>query len=147
MFSPPRIGPFVPFLALPFLFFLGGCGVGGSSPVPRSNLEPVVRIVTLSDEAIKAVKAGVRSRLRDPQSAIFGSMIAGVTPRSESLLNVCGWVNAKNPFGGYVGDKPFVGSLYFSGLGHASFDGVFMGGSDRETRIVHIMCSDLGLRL
>lgn len=28
--------------------------------------------------------------------------------QKESIVIVCGWVNARNSFGGYVGDKPFL---------------------------------------
>jgi hypothetical protein len=46
----------------------------------------------------------VRATLKDPESARFTDL------RSFNLggsLVVCGYVNAKNSFGGYVGKKPF----------------------------------------
>jgi hypothetical protein len=56
------------------------------------------------------VEAAVKQKLRDPDSAIFGSMsvygdrkLAG-----KSVTVVCGSVNAKNGFGGYTGSTDFV---------------------------------------
>ncbi|WP_093080195.1 zinc ribbon domain-containing protein [Sphingobium sp. AP50] len=52
------------------------------------------------DHAIEArvrIEAAVRSRLRDPDSARF-----------KHLRNGCGYVNARNGFGGMTGDVPFI---------------------------------------
>lgn len=49
-----------------------------------------------------AAQALVRSRLRDPESARFGKVWAG---RQGA---VCGYVNARNAFGGYTGQQPWV---------------------------------------
>lgn len=51
-----------------------------------------------SDEG-KALAA----RLKDPASAEFGSVWTDGG-------NTCGWVNAKNSFGGYVGSQRFIAS-------------------------------------
>lgn len=65
--------------------------------------------VGLSKSEIAAVEAAVKSRLRDPESARFGRMETGkVGPKS---ILVCGWVNAKNGYGGYDGFGPFFGYL------------------------------------
>jgi hypothetical protein len=54
------------------------------------------------------IEAGLRKGLKDPDSAKFGFMNAA---RADSgLIAVCGWMNAKNSFGGYVGEQPFYGS-------------------------------------
>lgn len=44
----------------------------------------------------------IRSRLRDPDSAQFGRMYVA----RDGF--VCGFVNAKNSFGGYVGDRLYT---------------------------------------
>jgi hypothetical protein len=49
--------------------------------------------------------------LRDPQSAIFRDLSATNDRKigqSPAGLVVCGYVNAKNGFGGYTGEKPFI---------------------------------------
>ncbi len=47
-------------------------------------------------------KQAVLGRLKDPDSAKFGQVVA-----RESGI-VCGYVNSKNSFGGYTGDKAFI---------------------------------------
>jgi hypothetical protein len=57
------------------------------------------------------VEAAVRPQLRDPQSAIFRDLSATNDRKigqSPAGLVVCGHVNAKNGFGGYTGEKPFI---------------------------------------
>lgn len=49
------------------------------------------------------VRAAVRQRLKDPDSARFGPITIG--RRSGAA---CGSVNARNAMGGYVGDTPFI---------------------------------------
>jgi hypothetical protein len=41
--------------------------------------------------------------------ALFGQIIAG--RHGNGNIVVCGYVNAKNRFGGYVGESPFDGRL------------------------------------
>ncbi|WP_315809468.1 hypothetical protein [Pseudomonas sp. C9-3] len=47
-------------------------------------------------------KEAVLAKLKDPDSAKFGQII------SKASGIVCGYVNAKNAFGGYTGDKAFM---------------------------------------
>ena len=51
-------------------------------------------------------KEGVKSILRDPESARFSSLRA--YRQLGGQLVVCGYVNAKNGFGGYTGDEAFI---------------------------------------
>lgn len=53
-------------------------------------------------ELIANARAHVRSRLRDPASATFGQAIV-----SRTNL-VCGYVNARNGFGGLTGLQPYI---------------------------------------
>lgn len=57
-----------------------------------------------------AVEAAVKSRLRDPDSAQFGHMDAHGDRKwkGKPVTAVCGSVNSKNGFGGYVGFSDFV---------------------------------------
>lgn len=55
-----------------------------------------------------AVKDAILEQLKDPASAQFSDL--RVVPGG-----LCGEVNAKNGFGGYVGRKPFFGTVDGSG--------------------------------
>src|SRR5665213_2366540 len=68
----------------------------------------------LSSSDKSAVEAGVRASLKDPGSAKFGTFWA--TKAADGKVSVCGWINAKNGFGGYTGDLPFVGTLNGTGF-------------------------------
>lgn len=59
------------------------------------------REVQISTKVL-AAKAAVTKILRDPESAKFGK----VGYREPGI--VCGFVNAKNGFGGYTGEKSFI---------------------------------------
>ncbi|MCW1937507.1 hypothetical protein OMD46_16385 [Pseudomonas sp. MDMC_285] len=50
--------------------------------------------------AIMVAKAAIQASLKDPGSAKFG-------PASYKNGTVCGFVNAKNSFGAYSGEKAF----------------------------------------
>lgn len=52
-----------------------------------------------------AIEDGARSSLKDPDSAKFKDIIAFKTKTSS--IAACGFVNAKNSYGGYVGYTPF----------------------------------------
>jgi len=104
---------------------LSGCAVdtlSTSSTVPiRQSSYPDQHIVerlaaleklqpvTLTVAQKVAVEAAVRSSMKDPDSARFGGFVAGKS--KDGTITVCGWVNAKNSFGGYVGKMPFMGSV------------------------------------
>lgn len=61
-----------------------------------------------ADEAfIEASKDKVREMLKDPESAQFSNIYVTQNGGSPS---VCGFVNAKNSYGGYVGKIRFVAS-------------------------------------
>lgn len=61
----------------------------------------------------EVVKSTIAAMLRDPDSAKFSSISSA--QQSDGDVIVCGAVNAKNGFGGYVGATPFVGKLHPSG--------------------------------
>jgi hypothetical protein len=54
------------------------------------------------DPAVIAAQAKLGAQLKDPESARFTGLV--IAP-GKGL--VCGWVNAKNSYGGYVGYQPF----------------------------------------
>lgn len=120
---------------LPILLLLcAGCSSSLSSP-------PNVAAVPLTNDQRAAVEQGVRKGLKDPESARFGDMFA--TRDAQGVVTVCGYVNAKNSFGGYGGMKPFVGVLGPVG----SFGLAGVGGSDGDTYGVVTACKRAGINL
>jgi hypothetical protein len=108
-------------------------------PAPKPSL-PVVTPTPLTAAQIAAVHKGLRASLKDPDSARFGRIIGGKTP--TGTFAVCGYVNARNSFGGYTGEKPFTGMLLPEG-----FVTVAIGGDDSSTMATYHVCSDQGLGL
>lgn len=100
---------------------------------PTSALDLVQSdAVGLSDAAAMraAGEAAVRQHLVDPASAIFDWPYRFIRGRWQTILKAryydgdvtCGFVNAKNRFGGYAGNVSFVvvisrGSVIFSDVG------------------------------
>ena len=80
-------------------------GCGGAGPSAESPGQPL----TLSSGQISKIQAGVRVRLKDPDSARFSRIVAGRMANGRVIA--CGQVNAKNSFGGYTGMSPFVADL------------------------------------
>jgi hypothetical protein len=119
---------------------LGGCMTTGEAP--RSALERGVPI-ELSAAQIAAVKAGARKKLKDPDSARFGERM-GAVKDEKGAITVCGFVNAKNSYGGYTGEKPFTGLLSDKPL---VFLPVAYGGTDADDYAVRKLCRDSGMQL
>lgn len=73
--------------------------------------------VGATEPAGHAAQDAVRQMLKDPESARFRSVAstAHVTPRGEKVY-VCGEVNAKNSFGGYVGFRHFYAIVSSDGV-------------------------------
>ena len=90
------------------------CGAVGAAfgPTQRSGTK------TGNAFSQDVVETAVRARLRDPQSAVFRDLSATSNRKISGApagLVVCGYVNAKNSFGGYIGEKPFF-NFYGTGL-------------------------------
>ena len=98
--------------------------------------------IVLTSAQEKTVRDSVASSLKDPQAARFGKMIAGRS--SDGEVMVCGLVNGKNSFGGYIGDKPFEGLLVANGQ---VFAPIGIGGMDDDTNATFEMCGKSGLQL
>lgn len=106
---------------------------------PAPPLEPVV----LTAIEIGAVKEAVAERLKDPGSAQFGEMRAARQPGKNAI--VCGEVNARNSYGGYVGRRTYTGML-ISRDGKAYFAVTGMGSTAAERYAIDTMCQRDGLR-
>lgn len=79
---------------------LSGCQSAAPNATPATTTP-----LTLTATHIAALKRGVISRLKDPESARFDE--AFVASEDKDTIYVCGYVNAKNSYGGYVGARPF----------------------------------------
>jgi hypothetical protein len=73
-----------------------------------------IKTIPLTDRQTSSIQSVVKNKMRDPQSAQFRNLqhLEIVTTKGQTLRHVCGEVNAKNGFGGYVGFTPFKGRLY-----------------------------------
>lgn len=120
------------------LSFAGACGPrsGTSSDLPPVN---VVKY-TLNQTDQNAIISGVKSSLKDPESARFGAAVASKDLNMERTFYVCGKVNAKNSYGGYVGEKYYYGMLIKDGE-KSGFVVLGMGASDSEQSAILTMCS------
>jgi hypothetical protein len=81
-------------IGLTAFLFLSGCSREQAEPAAKSEQTEQQRLVGVAKEA-------VLSKLRDPHSAEFRE----VNANAQNV--VCGSVNAKNGFGGYVGYSAF----------------------------------------
>jgi hypothetical protein len=106
---------------------------------PPPPPEPGVPI-TLTAQDQQAIKAGVAKGMKDPESARFGEMAAA--RKSDGTITVCGYVNGKNSYGGYVGMSPFIG-IYAREA--KAFGLVDIGSSSTDRTVVGKMCRDAGI--
>jgi hypothetical protein len=87
--------------------------LSGCVPIERQQTLYPVQRVELTPELTAAIQNGVRRGLKDPNSAMFGTIIAGQRVwQGQNEIVACGYVNSKNSFGGYVGMQPFTGKLF-----------------------------------
>lgn len=94
-----------------------------------------------------AVEKGVRNSLKDPMSAMFGEMKASRDPKSK-LIQVCGYVNAKNSFGGYTGNALFFGGLADTHDGGKAFIPIgSISTGDIDTQVTQAMCGKASIYL
>ncbi|HBP0911849.1 TPA: hypothetical protein L5599_003521 [Pseudomonas aeruginosa] len=90
-----------------FAAMLSGCAEQSSpakpkaTPTPRFTFQP-------TDQQIESAKAVITSMLKDPESARFSGITGVQVEGTPSASAICGNVNAKNSYGGYVGSVPFM---------------------------------------
>ena len=120
------------------------CAVGGGKIGGLATSDPpgARTTVTLTLQQQQAVRVGVANGMKDPESARFGDrMVAAKQP--NGLITVCGYVNGKNSFGGYVGMSPFVGML--ADLPSGPFKLMDIGSSARDREFVIKLCREHGV--
>lgn len=124
-----------------FVLLLGLLLAGCQTAAETAPLE-VLTPHQLSSPQKDALFDGVRSSLKDPGSAQFGDYVAGLN--SKNGIVVCGWVNAKNSYGGYTGKQPYL-ALYLPDNG--KFYVQKIGSAPAEQTAVLSVCSRMGLTL
>jgi hypothetical protein len=119
-------------------------GYGNPAPLPARVYDPYP--LSAADRAV--IEQGVRSSLKDPISAIFGSMADAREHKPGSLIEVCGYVNAKNSFGGYTGNAIFYGALADKKDGGKVFLPIgSISTGDIDTSVKQQMCGRAGINL
>jgi hypothetical protein len=84
--------------AIPVVF-AGAITLWSVNPGSESDARPWHH----NSQMISKAEDVVKGRLKDPESADFRNVSV-----AQDGLTVCGEVNAKNSFGGYVGYRPFL---------------------------------------
>lgn len=77
----------------------------------RSRYTPfsATAVLVETDPAqVELAKEKIRQLLKDPESAIFSDITMTRTQEVGGSVGVCGKVNARNSFGGYVGNRLFA---------------------------------------
>jgi len=96
------------------LVFLVSLVASQCDPNAKKKSDEIERMV----EAQLRIERAVKANLKDPNSATF-----------RHRRNGCGFVNAKNSFGGMAGDQAFIvkadGSVIFRNDGAKNFDRVW----------------------
>lgn len=113
----------------------------------RRDLLKSATIITLSKEQVAQVKTGVSRGLKDPESARFEEPF--IAADDGQTIHVCGYVNARNSYGGYVGIKPFyaLGDHLSKTFKGAAYGGEMYRAEDIGSNVVREMCSKAGITL
>lgn len=93
-----------------------------------------------SEETALVMKAA-RSELKDPDSARITDLV--VIPSKDKGSAFCGFLNAKNSFGGYTGGQLFGGRFLPAPSGKLLF-AVILGMDDSDSTAGSIACKKLG---
>lgn len=95
--------------------------------------------ITLSERQADAIQAGLRKKLRHPDSARFGE-IAGSANQDGEVIFICGWVDAD--FGAQSRRQPFTGILARTAN---VFLPIVLGGHPAGGRSFSSFCRDFGV--
>lgn len=115
--------------------------IGCAPQAIPSTFIPKPYVLSPAEKA--AVVDGVRRSLKDPMSAMFGDVAAAT--REDGFITVCGGINARNSFGGYVGMQPYFGLLSTEPV--PFFSVASMGGPGYATEATSMMCGAAGLKV
>lgn len=70
----------------------------------------VAMSLALAVPSVADAQRAVRAELKDPDSAKFRG-IKALRDGEGKVTGFCGWVNAKNSYGGYTGESYFIYSF------------------------------------
>ena len=113
---------------------LAGCS---TSAIVQAEKDDPLTEVQLTPQQRAVVERTIRADLKDPGSAKFGNMVAGMNARNT--ITVCGMVSAKNSYDGSTGPRTFAGIL-----SDDSTEFIVMA-FDREDATVNATCRTRGL--
>lgn len=99
----------------------------------------------LTSDDIAAIKRDLPSSLKDPNSAMFGTM--GSSIDTKGVVSVCGYVNARNSFGGYTGQQPYTGILATNREGKRVFAVSGVGDGHYGSMAIFALCQRNGITL
>lgn len=114
-------------------------------PDPSATTKPLVvgwaaKKVPVTAALQAAAEEAVRSSLKDPESARFKPPFMAFKDEKGDIA-VCGYANAKNSYGGYVGFEPFRAFIGERKNGYFAAGAVFGGGQYPQVFYdLHPMC-------
>ena len=120
------------------------CAVAAFLAACANPLRLEVTPVALKPAELEAVKQAVAKDLRDPESTRFGPMNVARESKTGQLL-VCGWMNSKNAFGGYIGFTPYFARLDQSYDRSVALRYLRLADNMDHTMVVSMHCSAPGL--
>jgi opacity protein-like surface antigen len=92
-------------LVIPMIV-LAACVAPSTKAQPERNIE----LIELSSSQVRSLERAVKNNLKDSSSAQFGRYITFNVENVDgtTMTGACGYVNAKNSYGGYVGMTPYI---------------------------------------
>jgi hypothetical protein len=96
--------------------------------------------VKLSKKQISWIDRGIGKNLKDPDSVKLKDLRARKSPKIDYTIEVCGYYNAKNSFGAYVGYE-----LFYGWLGPNGFMVVNSGSDEADRMTANDNCNEAGL--
>jgi len=127
---------------------LGGCQTDGQPNAYEAAYPPAsyteFRDLTPAEKALLAT--GLKSKLKDPDSAQFKWTKITRSAGAEGRVYYCGMVNAKNGYGGYTGFGPFWAWVYASPRGELLRAEMIGTGSDElANKVIGEECGKRGI--
>lgn len=96
-----------------------------------------------TESEIAIIQKAMESRLKDPDSMRLQN-VRFAPNKTEGMQTVCGEVNAKNSYGGYVGFRGFY-AVYIANSNKGTPVAAVIGVDDGRTNAASIMCKKEGL--
>jgi hypothetical protein len=96
--------------------FFGARWLFGCDEAPKPKTADEIR-AEFRDQVKTVLQVNLRQVLKDPDSAKYSDLVLYRDQSGDDDLaghySLCGYVNAKNGFGGYSGPQGFVSSAFF----------------------------------